>query len=350
MMSGHTDLKSMTEPELVALALRMGQPAYRGRQLFGWLQGPRMLALDEMHTLPKTFRDMLEAAYSLPCAACVEKLESGSGDAIKYLCSFADGTIIESVAMRYRYGWSVCLSTQAGCRMGCRFCVSAQGGLTRSLSAGEMISQLQIAGGDLTDRDAQPARIVLMGSGEPLDNMDAVIRFLHLVHDPQGWNIGYRNITLSTCGLADAVKRLAGEGLPVTLAVSLHAADDALRKWLMPGAARNTIREILDAAQAYQDATGRRVSYEYALIQGVNDREDQAVALCKLLAGRMCHVNLIALNPGNTQDLLPSPREAVRRFYDTLTVSGINATVRRSLGEDIQGACGQLRHQYMQEQ
>lgn len=341
-----TDLKSMTEAELNETAIALGQPAYRGKQLFGWLQGPANIPLDEMHTLPKAFREKLRA-YALPMAQCAERHESNNGDAIKYLSSFADGTIIETVAMRYTFGWSVCLSTQAGCRMGCRFCVSAQGGLGRSLTAGEMISQLQVVGEDLAQMNGRPGRIVLMGSGEPFDNTESVIRFLRLVHDPKGWNLGYRNITISTCGMVDGIRRLTREDMPVTLAVSLHAPDDGLRKWLMPGASQNPIRDIIGAAQAYQEATGRRVTYEYAMIQGVNDRVDQAAALAELLAGRMCHVNLIALNPGNTYELKPSPPEAVRRFCDALTDKGVNATIRRSLGEDIQGACGQLRHQYL---
>jgi len=344
-----TDLKSMTEEELSETAKSLGQPAFRGKQLFGWLQGVRNHSLDEMHTLPKVFRQRLAEAYPLPVAQCAERRESADGSAVKYLCSFADGTIIETVAMRYKYGFSACLSTQAGCRMGCRFCVSAQGGLLRDLTAGEMIGALQIVGEDLATIDARPARIVLMGSGEPLENLDAVLRFLHLVHDPKGWNIGYRHITVSTCGLADAIGRLADEGLPVTLAVSLHAPDDALRKWLMPGAARYTVNEIIAAAQDYQERSGRRVSYEYAMIRDVNDREDQAKALASLLAGRGSHVNLIPLNPGNTQELQPSRPETMQRFYETLTRMGINATIRRSLGEDIQGACGQLRHQYLRE-
>lgn len=345
-----TDLKSMNETELSELAVSLGQPAFRGKQLFGWLQGTGNYSLDDMHTLPKALREQLDGAYILPSAQCIERRESADGSAVKYLCSFPDGTIIETVAMRYKYGYSACLSTQAGCRMGCRFCVSAQGGLLRDLTAGEMISQLQIVGEDLAQIDARPARIVLMGSGEPLENMDAAVRFLHLVHDPKGWNIGYRHITLSTCGLVDAIGRLADEGLPVTLAISLHAADDALRKWLMPGAARYTVEEIVSAAQSYQEKTGRRVSYEYAMIRDVNDRTDQAKALGELLAGRGSHVNLIPLNSGNTQELTPSRPETTQRFHETLTRMGINATVRRSLGEDIQGACGQLRHQYLREQ
>lgn len=341
------DLKSMTETELIELAVSLGQPAFRGKQLFGWLQGVRHTSLGDMHTLPKAFRERLAEAYPLPAARCVERRESGDGSAVKYLCSFSDGTIIETVAMRYKYGWSACLSTQAGCRMGCRFCVSAQGGLLRDLTAGEMISQLQIVGEDLARIDARPARIVLMGSGEPLENIEAVLRFLHLVHDPKGWNMGYRHITLSTCGLVDSIGALAGEGLPVTLAISLHAPDDALRKWLMPGAARYTVEQIVTVAQDYQERTGRRVSYEYAMIRDINDREDQAKALGELLGGRGSHVNLIPLNPGNTHELQPSRPEALQRFHETLTRMGINATVRRSLGEDIQGACGQLRHQYL---
>ena len=344
-----TDLKSMTEAELAELAVSLGQPAYRGKQLFGWLQGVRNPSFGDMHTLPKAFREQLAKAYPLPAVQCVERRESADGNAFKYLCSFADGTIIEAVAMRYKYGFSACLSTQAGCRMGCRFCVSAQGGLLRDLTAGEMISQLQIVGEDLARIDARPARIVLMGSGEPLENIEAVIRFLHLVHDPKGWNMGYRHITLSTCGLADGIERLAGEGLPVTLAISLHAPDDGLRKWLMPGAARYTVKEIVTAAQDYQDRTGRRVSYEYAMIRDINDRVDQAKALGELLGGRGSHVNLIPLNPGNTNELQPSRSETLKRFHETLSRMGINATIRRSLGEDIQGACGQLRHQYMRE-
>lgn len=342
-----SDLKSMTEQELIGLAESLGQPAYRGRQLFGWLQAPRMYALSDMHTLPKAFREKL-AAYSLPLAEVRDRRESADGSAVKYLCSFSDGTIIETVAMRYRYGWSACLSTQAGCRMGCRFCVSTQGGLLRDLTAGEMIAQLQIVGEDLAGRDERPSRVVLMGSGEPLENIEAVIRFLRVVHDAKGWNMGYRHITLSTCGLVDAIGRLAGEGLPVTLAVSLHAPDDDLRKWLMPGAARHSVREVIEAASAYQEQTGRRVSYEYTMIRDVNDRVDQAKALGELLKGRGSHVNLISLHPGNTQGLQPSGPEAIERFCEALNGMGVNATIRRSLGEDIQGACGQLRHQYMQ--
>lgn len=264
----------------------------------------------------------------------------------KYLLALSDGNLIETVLMRYHHGNSLCLSTQVGCRMGCAFCASTIGGMVRNLKASEILGELYAVLRDIGERIGH---LVLMGSGEPMDNYDEVVRFLRLVSDENGQNLSLRNITVSTCGLPEGIRRFAKENMPVTLALSLHAADDETRRKLMPVANRYALKEVLAACDAYFDETGRRVTYEYSVVRGVNDNEEEAKKLARLLAGRNAHVNLIPVNPVTERGFQRPNRETVLAFQKTLVKNGINATIRRELGSDIDGACGQLRRKYREE-
>ena len=321
-----------------------GESAYRGRQLFSWLHAKRVTDYMAMTDLPATLIMRLSEEYPIEPPEAVETLTSEIDGTQKYLFALADGNVIESVRMQYHHGASVCISTQVGCRMGCAFCASTIGGRVRDLEAAEMLSQVyQIR--ELTGERVDS--VVLMGSGEPLDNYDNTIRFLRLLTDPDGANLSRRAITVSTCGLAPEIRRLADEGLGVTLAVSLHAPNDVKRRGLMPVAKRYPIPELMDACRYYFDRTGRRVTYEYALIAGENDTDDDVKQLARLLAGQNCHVNLIPVNPVTERDFARTEAAAVESFHKKLENCGIHGTIRRELGSDIQGACGQLRNSYL---
>lgn len=335
-----TDLRSMTPEELTAWCKNLGQPAFRGKQLFQWFSRG-VTSVDEMTDLPKSLRGEVAAAgFSAP--AVERKQVSKQDGTIKYLWRLADGNCVESVLMRYHHGNSVCISSQVGCAMGCAFCASTQGGKVRDLTAGELLDQVIF-----TEKDsgAPISNIVLMGIGEPLDNYENVMRFLTLVNHPAGKNIGMRHISLSTCGLVKGIDRLAEEGLQLTLSVSLHAADDETRSRLMPVNRAYPVDDLLDACRRYFQKTGRRISYEYALIDGVNDTPRHARLLADRLAGTIAHVNLIPLNHVEESPLRPSRR--VADFQKQLEERGITATVRRRLGSDIDASCGQLRRKAM---
>ncbi len=335
------DILGMTKTEIREWAKSIGEAAYRGEQLYGWLM--RGMMPDEMTNLPKAFRDKFadECQWRMP--QIVRRLESAHDGTVKYLMKMYDGECIESVFMKYEHGNTACVSCQAGCRMGCRFCASTKKGKNRDLSASEILGQVIQIGRDTGER---VGGIVMMGIGEPLDNYDNTVRFLHLVSDEGGLNVGLRHISVSTCGLVPNIRRLAHEGLPVTLSVSLHSPDDAKRSELMPVNRKYGIDELLDACRYYFDVTGRRVSFEYTLINGENSSDDDARALADRLkkgVGSLCHVNLIVLNRVENSPFSSSDRRAARHFAEMLGKYGINATVRRSLGADINAACGQLR-------
>ena len=339
-----TDIKSMTREELGAAFAAMGQPRFRAGQVFAWLhRGVR--SFDEMTNLPKALREQLAGQYELTAPAVARKQVSAKDGTIKYLWRLGDGHCVESVLMRYHHGNTVCISSEVGCAMGCAFCASTKGGLVRRLRPSEMLDQVLF-----TQRDSglPVSNIVLMGIGEPLDNYDNVRRFLALVNDPEGMNIGMRHISLSTCGLVPGIDRLAEEDLQLTLSVSLHAPDDALRSSLMPVNRRYPIDELLAACKRYFEKTGRRISFEYAMIDGRNDTPEMAQLLIRRLRGLPAHVNLIPLNRIEESPLQPSTRQAVAAFQKALDDAGITATVRRTLGSDIDASCGQLRKKYEQ--
>ena len=339
-----TDIKSMTREELGAAFAAMGQPRFRAGQVFAWLhRGVR--SFDEMTNLPKALREQLAGQYELTAPAVARKQVSAKDGTIKYLWRLGDGHCVESVLMRYHHGNTVCISSEVGCAMGCAFCASTKGGLVRRLRPSEMLDQVLFTG---LDSGAPVSNIVLMGIGEPLDNYDNVRRFLALVNDPEGMNIGMRHISLSTCGLVPGIDRLAEEDLQLTLSVSLHAPDDALRSSLMPVNRRYPIDELLAACKRYFEKTGRRISFEYAMIDGRNDTQEMAQMLIRRLRGLPAHVNLIPLNRIEESPLQPSTRQAVAAFQKALDDAGITATVRRTLGSDIDASCGQLRKKYEQ--
>jgi len=335
-------LRSMTQPELAAVLKELGQPAFRSKQLYSWLhKGVR--SYEEMTNLPQSLRAVLAEHYPLCPPEVVRKQESAKDGTIKYLWRLSDGNCVETVLMRYHYGNTVCISTEVGCRMGCAFCASTLGGLVRRLEPHEMLDQVLFT---QVDSGLPVSHIVLMGIGEPLDNFDNVLRFLELVNSPEGMNISMRHISLSTCGLVPKIDELAGKKLQLTLSVSLHAPSDEIRDRIMPVNKAYPTEELLAACRRYYEATNRRISFEYAMIDGVNDTEAAARLLLKRLKGLPAHMNLIPLNHVEESPLKPSTRQAVQRFQKILEDGGVPATVRRTLGGDIDASCGQLRRKY----
>ena len=339
------NLKSMTIEEIGKVLKELGQPAFRAKQVFSWLhKGVR--SYDEMTNLPKALRDQLSEAYPLHTPKVVRKQESRRDGTIKYLWELSDGNCVETVLMRYHYGNTVCISTEVGCRMGCAFCASTIGGLVRKLEPYEILDQVLFTHVD----SGQPiSHIVLMGIGEPLDNFNNVMRFLELVNHPEGMNISMRHISLSTCGLVPMIDKLAEKKLQISLAISLHGPNDEIRNRIMPVNKAYPIAQLLEACRRYYDATSRRIHFEYAMIDGVNDREADARELLQRLKGLPAHFNLIPLNHVEESPLKPSSRAAVARFQKILEDGGVTATVRRTLGGDIDASCGQLRRKYNKE-
>ena len=336
------NLKSLTQPELAEILKQLGQPAFRAKQVFSWLhKGVR--SYEEMTNLPKALREALAREYPLYAPTAVRRQESQKDGTIKYLWQLSDGNCVETVLMRYRYGNTVCISTEVGCRMGCAFCASTLGGLVRRLEPNEMLDQVLFT---QVDSGMPISHIVLMGIGEPLDNFDNVMRFLGLVNSPEGMNISMRHISLSTCGLVPKIDELARRNLQLTLSVSLHAPNDGIRDRIMPVNKAYPSQELIEACRRYYDATSRRISFEYAMISGVNDSRENAKELLRRMKGLPCHFNLIPLNHVEESPLKPSSREAVALFQKTLEEGGIPATVRRTLGGDIDASCGQLRRKY----
>lgn len=327
----------MTPADWRTALSELGEPAFRAGQVFAWLH--RGADFDEMTNLPRALREKLAAAYTARGVEIAEKLVSQADGTVKYLYRLFDGHLIEGVRMRYHHGDTLCVSTQVGCRMGCVFCASTLDGCARSLSRGEMLGQVTAANRD----EEKIHNIVLMGSGEPLENYEETVAFLRLLREPEGVLVSLRSVSVSTCGITPKIRALAQEGLPVTLSISLHAPDDALRRTLMPIANAYPMNELLPACRYYFEKTGRRVIFEYALIGGVNDSPAQARALAEKIRGMSCHVNLIPLNPVAERGLAGASRQAAYAFQKALEGLSVSVTTRREMGGDIEGACGQLR-------
>ena len=339
------NLKSKNLMEMEALFKEMGQPKFRAKQVYTWLhKGVR--SYDEMTNLPKNLRDALKEQYPFYTPEVVRKQESQKDGTIKYLWKLQDGNCVETVLMRYHYGNTVCISTEVGCRMGCAFCASTIGGLVRRLEPREMLDEVLFT---QVDSGLPISHIVLMGIGEPMDNFDNVMRFLELVNSPDGMNISMRHISLSTCGLVPKIDELAQRKLQISLAISLHGPNDEIRDKIMPVNKAYPIDVLLEACRRYYAATSRRIHFEYAMIDGVNDRERDAKELLKRLKGLPAHINLIPLNHVEESPLKPSSKAAVAKFQKTLEAGGLTATVRRTLGGDIDASCGQLRRKYTKE-
>jgi 23S rRNA (adenine2503-C2)-methyltransferase len=337
------DLKSMTLSEMkTAFA---GQPAFRALQVYHWLHRG-VSDFEEMTNLPREFRTKLAAEYYIAAAGIKRKYCSKLDDTIKYLFRFHDGEMAEGVLMRYHHGRTICISTQVGCKMNCAFCATGKSGFSRNLTASEMLSQIQAAQLDTGERISN---IVLMGMGEPLDNYEAVLRFLELVSSKEGMNIGMRHISLSTCGIVDKIYDLAEKKYQLTLSVSLHAPNNRIRSRIMPVNRRWDIDELLKACRYYIQQTGRRISFEYAMMEGVNDSAQCAEELARRLRGMLCHVNLIPVNHVGGSAFRKSSQERLRSFESVLLKHGITATVRRTLGADIQASCGQLKRRFNEE-
>ena len=339
------NLKSLTQQELADILKELGQPGFRAKQVFIWLhKGVR--SYDEMTNLPKSLRDVLAEKYPIHPPKVVRKQESKKDGTIKYLWELSDGNCVETVLMRYNYGNTVCISTEVGCAMGCAFCASTIGGLVRRLEPFEMLDEVLFT---QIDSGLPISRIVLMGIGEPLDNFDNVMRFLELVNSEAGMNISMRHISLSTCGLVPKIDALAEKKLQISLAISLHGPNNEIRSKVMPVNKAYPIEELLEACRRYFAATGRRIHFEYAMIDGVNDRAEDAKEILRRMKGLPAHFNLIPLNHVEESPLKPSTKAAVAAFQKILEDGGITATVRRTLGGDIDASCGQLRRKYNKE-
>ncbi len=333
------DIKSMPREELKNAVIAAGFPAFRATQVANWLDHG-VTDFERMTNLPAELKEWLKAECCIPTVTIERRLESKKDETVKYLFGLADGETVESVLMHYHHGWSQCLSTQVGCRMGCTFCATGIGGLVRNLSAAEMMAQIEAA---QADRGVRVSSIVLMGMGEPLDNYDNVLRFLRMLSEPDGVHIGMRHVSLSTCGVVDGIQRLMQEDLQLTLSVSLHAPNNEIRSRTMPVNKRWPVEELLKTCRMYAQKTGRRISFEYAMIDGVNDSDACAEELAKRLRGMLCHVNLIPVNEVEGKVQKRSKIERIKAFSDILTARGIPVTVRRTLGSDINASCGQLR-------
>lgn len=335
-----TDIKSLTYPELVNETQKLGLKPFRAKQIYSWLHKFGAVSFDEMSNISKDLRNTLDDNYFIPSCEIENKYVSKIDDTVKYLFRLCDGEYIESVIMKYKYGYTICVSSQVGCKMGCKFCASTLAGFKRNLSASEIEGQLHAAQKDLGIRISN---IVLMGIGEPLDNYDNVIKFLRNVNDENGLNISMRNITLSTCGIVPNIYKLMEEDLQITLTISLHAPNDEIRSRTMPVNDKWNIDEVLRACKDYANKTNRRVSFEYTLIKDVNDTEECALELSRRLNGMLCHVNLIPVNNVEERKNIRSTDDSINKFMHLLKKNGINATIRRTLGSDINASCGQLR-------
>lgn len=341
-----TCISSYTLEQLAERLKAMGQPAFRAKQIFHWLHQKLVTEFSAMTDQPKALLAKLEEEYYI-AAPVIQRRQQSKDGTVKYLFRLADGNCIETVVMRYNYGNTVCVSTQVGCRMGCRFCASTQAGRVRNLEAGEIAAEIYAAQKDIGERISH---IVLMGIGEPLDNFDNVMDFLTIISSPEGVNIGMRNISLSTCGIVPQIDRLAEKKLQLTLSISLHAPNNAMRSQMMPVNDAYPVEELIAACRRYQKVTGRRISFEYSMVRGVNDSPATAKELAKLIRGMGAHVNLIPINPVDGSPYSATDAENVKRFQNMLTELGVNATVRRRLGSDISAACGQLRREAAKEE
>lgn len=339
------DIKSMTLDELTEYMNEHGFQKYRAKQVYDWCHVKLVRSVDEMSNIPKDIKEFIKDDFV--SLEVVERLVSSVDGTNKFVLRLSDGNVIESVFMPYNHGNSVCISSQAGCRMGCKFCASTLMGLERNLTASEMLDQIYVIEKTLGQR---VSNIVVMGTGEPLDNYDNLLKFIRIITDENGLNISQRNITVSSCGLVPEIKRLANEHLTITFALSLHAATDERRRELMPIANKYSIDEVLDACKYYFNETGRRVTFEYSLVAGQNDTENDAKLLSQLLKGFPCHVNLIPVNPIKERDYKKADRKSVEKFKVLLEKNSINVTIRRGMGKDIDAACGQLRKAYIEKE
>ena len=339
------DIKSLTYEELQNEIMVLDEPKFRTGQIFDWAHNKQVDSIEKMSNLSKALREKLKENYEFTSLKCARMQESASDGTKKFLFELSDGNYVESVFMKYHHGNSVCISSQVGCRMGCKFCASTLDGLERNLLPGEMLDQIYRIAAITGEKISN---IVVMGTGEPLDNYDNLLKFIHLLNDERGMNLSQRNITVSTCGIVPKIKALAEEKLQITLALSLHAPTDEKRKALMPIANSYSLNEVMDACRFYFDKTGRRVSFEYALVSGVNDRDEEVSELTHLLKGMNCHINLIPVNPIKEREFKSTDRLRVLEFQKKLEKNGINVTIRREMGRDIDGACGQLRRRVMQ--
>ena len=346
-MSEKTDIKSMDLEELKTFFSDMGEKAFRAKQVYEWLHVRQVESFEEMTNLSKTLRERLDETCRIITLRKEQVQISKLDGTRKYLFLLEDGNVIESVLMKYKHGNSVCISSQVGCRMGCRFCASTLDGLVRGLRPSEMIDQIYKIGQDIGERISN---VVVMGTGEPMDNYDNLLKFITLLTDENGLNISQRNLTVSTCGIVPRMRELADKKLAITLALSLHASNQKKRLELMPVANKYDIHEVIDACRYYFERTGRRVTFEYSLVGGVNDTKEDAKELTELIHGMNCHVNLIPVNPIRERDYVQSNAHVIEAFKEKLERSGLTVTVRREMGRDIDGACGQLRRKYKENQ
>ena len=342
-----TDIKSLTLEELTQEIKGLGDPAFRAKQLYEWMHVRMAGDYDDMSNIPKALKEKCREHFEYTSLKQVRMQESALDGTRKFLFGLADGNVIESVWMEYRFGVSVCISSQVGCRMGCRFCASTLDGLERNLRPSEMLDQIYAMSRILGKK---VSRVVVMGSGEPMDNYDNLLRFIQLLTDENGLNMGQRNLTVSTCGIVPRIRQLAEQHLQINLALSLHASNDAKRKQLMPIANEYSLTEVMDACRYYFDQTGRQLTFEYALVGGVNDTEEDAAELIRLLKDLNCIVNLIPVNPIKERNYTETGHSQVVAFKNKLEKSRINVTIRREMGRDIDGACGQLRRRHLNEQ
>lgn len=339
------DIRAYTLDELKKEMELLGEKGFRAGQIYGWLHEKLVFDFEDMTNLSKALREKLEKHYEILPVSMVDRQESKQDGTNKFLFRLYDGNVVESVFMRYHHGNSVCISSQVGCRMGCRFCASTIGGLVRNLSASEMLGQIYQIQNITGER---VSNVVVMGTGEPMDNYDQFVRFIHLLTGEHGLHISQRNVTVSTCGIVPNMKRLAEEQLQITLALSLHGSNQEKRKQLMPVANKYELEEVLKACDYYFQKTGRRITFEYSLVHGVNDTKEDAKELVGILKQRNCHLNLIPVNPIKERNFEKPSKKSAENFKNQLEKSGINVTIRREMGSDIDGACGQLRRRYVE--
>lgn len=344
-METKADIKSMNLEELTDFVQALGEKAFRAKQIYQWIHCKQIADFDEMTNISKATRELLKERAHLTTLRAETVQTSQLDGTKKYLFLLEDGNAIESVLMRYHHGNSVCISSQVGCRMGCRFCASTLDGLLRGLTPAEMLDQIYRIQADIGER---VSNVVVMGTGEPMDNFEHLLKFIELLTDANGLNISQRNLTVSTCGIVPRMRELADRKLSITLALSLHASNQAKRRELMPVANKYEIHEVVEACRYYFEQTGRRVTFEYSLVGGVNDTKEDAKELAELIGGLNCHVNLIPVNPIKERDYVQSNAQSIAAFREMLEKRGITATVRREMGRDIDGACGQLRRKYIQ--
>ncbi len=340
------DIKSLNKNELSEVLSDYGVQTFRTEQIYHWLHRQFAVSFDEMTNIPKKLIERLKNDFIIKNCTVEKRYISKLDGTVKYLFRLFDGEYIESVLMKYKYGYTLCVSSQVGCKMGCTFCASTVNGCARSLSAGEILSQIYVV---QRERNVRISHIVLMGMGEPLDNFDNVMKFLRLVTDENGIHLSMRHITLSTCGIVPKIAELEEMHLPLTLSVSLHAPNDGIRSRMMPINRKYGVKELIAACRSYAKHTSRRVSFEYAMIKGLNDSDECAKELAGLIGGMLCHVNLIPVNPVNENSYAESSVQCIQRFTNILNKNGINVTVRRTLGSDINASCGQLRQKHIKE-